>query len=90
MRCGAAVMSEPRWSPRMMARSSATALALALMAVLLEVQNQGGSALVRRGLVVSREKGHRIVVVLGHAHFDQRFRFAPKRAAHLDSPLAGR
>jgi putative acetyltransferase len=46
------------------------ALALAPMAVLPEFQNQGiGSALVRSGLEACRQQGHRIVVVLGHAHF---------------------
>ena len=66
-------------------------LALAPMAVLPEVQNQGiGSALVRRGLEVCKEQGHRIVVVLGHPHFYQRFGFASKLAAQLESPYSGR
>jgi putative acetyltransferase len=66
-------------------------LALAPMAVLPEVQNQGiGSALVRCGLEVCTEQGHRIVVVLGHPHFYQRFGFSSKLAAHLKSPYSGR
>jgi putative acetyltransferase len=66
------------------------ALALAPMAVLPELQNQGvGSALVRRGLEVCTEQGHRIVVVLGHPHFYQRFGFSSKLAARLESPYSG-
>lgn len=66
------------------------ALALAPMAVLPEFQNQGiGSALVRRGLAVCREQGHRIVVVLGHPRFYPRFGFSPQLAAYLDAPFSG-
>ena len=67
------------------------ALALAPMAVLPEVQNQGiGSALVRSGLDECRQQGHKIVVVLGHPHFYSRFGFSPKLAAHLESPFSGK
>jgi putative acetyltransferase len=67
------------------------AMALAPLAVLPEVQNQGiGSALVRRGLEVSKEQGHHIVIVLGHPHFYQRFGFSSKLAAQLESPYSGR
>ena len=66
------------------------ALALAPMAVLPELQRQGiGSALVQKGLEACRQQGHRIVVVLGHAHFYPRFGFSPKLAAHLESPFSG-
>jgi putative acetyltransferase len=66
------------------------ALALAPLAVLPEVQNQGiGSALVRRGLEVCKEQGHRIVVVLGHPHFYPRFGFSAKLASALASPFGG-
>ncbi len=66
------------------------ALALAPMAVLPELQNQGiGSALVQQGLEACRQQGHRVVVVLGHAHFYPRFGFSPKLAAHLESPFSG-
>ncbi len=69
---------------------TAPALALAPMAVLPELQNQGvGSALVRNGLEACRRQGHRVVVVLGHAHFYPRFGFSPKLAANLDSPFSG-
>jgi putative acetyltransferase len=52
------------------------ALALAPLAVLPQWQHRGiGSALVRRGLDVCKEQGHRIVVVLGHPDFYRRFGF---------------
>jgi putative acetyltransferase len=67
------------------------ALSLAPMAVLPEYQKQGiGSALVREGLAVCRDQGHRIVVVLGHAKFYPRFGFAAKLAQRLSSPFGGR
>jgi putative acetyltransferase len=66
------------------------ALALAPLAVLPEVQNQGiGSALVRRGLEVCQKQGHRIIVVLGHPHFYPRFGFFSKLASALASPFGG-
>lgn len=66
------------------------ALALAPMSVLPASQNQGiGSALVRCGLEKCREEGHKIVVVLGHPHFYQRFGFSPKLAAYLESTFSG-
>jgi putative acetyltransferase len=65
-------------------------LALAPMAVLPEFQRQGiGSALVRRGLGLCREQGHRIVIVLGHSHFYPRFGFSSKLASTLASPFGG-
>jgi putative acetyltransferase len=66
------------------------ALSLAPMAVLPVFQRQGiGSALVQKGLEVCRNQGHRIVVVLGHAHFYPRFGFSAKRAEPLSSPFGG-
>ena len=66
------------------------ALALAPMAVLPDFQRHGiGSALVQSGLEACRQQGHRVVVVLGHAHFYPRFGFSPKLAANLDSPFSG-
>jgi len=68
-----------------------TALALAPLAVLPEFQRQGiGSALIRRGFELCRERGHRIVVVLGHADFYPRFGFSPKLGERLESPYSGR
>jgi putative acetyltransferase len=66
------------------------ALSLAPMAVLPEFERQGiGSALVRRGLGLCREQGHRIVVVLGHPDFYPRFGFSSKLAERLESPYSG-
>jgi putative acetyltransferase len=67
------------------------ALALAPMAVLPEVQNQGiGSALVRRGLEVCKEQGHQIVIVVGHPRFYRGFGFSSELAAPLESAFSGR
>jgi putative acetyltransferase len=66
------------------------ALALAPMAVVPERQSQGiGSALIRRSLELCRERGQRIVVVLGHKHYYPRFGFSPELALPLESPYAG-
>lgn len=52
------------------------ALGMGPMAVLPEHQKSGvGSALIRRGLELSRADGHRIVVVVGHPDFYPRFGF---------------
>jgi putative acetyltransferase len=76
--------------PILTGAATVPALALAPMAVLPAFQNQGiGSALVRRGLEVCRDQGHRIVVVLGHPHFYPRFGFSPELAAALASPFSG-
>ena len=61
------------------------------LAVLPEVHNQGiGSVLLRRGLQVCKGQGHRLVVVVGHPHFYQRFGFSSKLAANLASPFSER
>lgn len=66
------------------------ALALAPMAVVPKFQRQGiGSELVRRGLNVCREQGHRIVIVLGHPEFYPRFGFSSDLARPLQSPFSG-
>lgn len=55
-----------------------TAMGLAPMAVLPELQNQGiGSRLVREGLIECRRLGENIVVVLGHPNYYPRFGFVP-------------
>jgi putative acetyltransferase len=41
-------------------------------------------------LEVCKEQGHRIVIVVGHPHFYQRFGFSPELAAPLESPFSGR
>jgi putative acetyltransferase len=67
------------------------ALSLAPLAVLPEFQKRGvGSALVLKGLEACRDRGHRIVVVLGHSHYYPRFGFSSKLAEPLSSPFGGR
>jgi len=64
------------------------AVALAPMAVLPEDQNRGiGSELVREGLRLLRERGERIVIVLGHEHYYPRFGFSTEMARNLGSPF---
>ena len=64
------------------------ALALAVLAVRPEFQNQGiGSELVRDGLERCRSLGHRIVVVIGHPKYYPRFGFSPARAQGLKVPF---
>ncbi len=66
------------------------ALALAPMAVIPERQRRGiGSALVREGLRACSERGHRIVVVLGHPEFYPRFGSSAKLAERLAAPFSG-
>ncbi len=66
------------------------ALSLAPMAVMPEFQRQGiGSALVRRGLELCKEDGHRIVLVVGHRDFYPRFGFSRALALNLESPYSG-
>jgi len=67
-----------------------SALALAPLAVVPEFQRQGiGSELVRRGLDLCREQGHRIVIVVGHPGFYPRFGFSRALTRGLCSPYAG-
>jgi putative acetyltransferase len=67
-----------------------SALALAPLAVVPEFQRQGiGSELVRRGLDLCRERGHRIVLVVGHPQFYPRFGFSHALTRGLCSPCAG-
>ena len=66
------------------------ALSLAPMAVLPRHQRMGiGSRLVEEGLEVCRNRGDRIVVVLGHPEFYPRFGFSAELAASLESPFGG-
>jgi putative acetyltransferase len=64
-----------------------SAISLAPMAVRPEYQNQGiGSALVRFGLEKCRQRGERIVIVLGHPNFYPRFGFTPASRWGLQGP----
>jgi putative acetyltransferase len=64
------------------------AVSLAPMAVLPEHQGQmAGSLLVRRGLAELRDRGERIVIVLGHKKYYPRFGFSPEKARYLNSPF---
>ncbi len=64
--------------------SGFTALGLAPMAVLPELQNQTiGSQLVRRGLDECRNLGHDVVVVLGHPEYYPRFGFVTAKEKGL-------
>jgi putative acetyltransferase len=57
---------------------SQTAMGLGPMAVLPAYQHQGiGTELVQAGLETCRQRGHRLVIVLGHPGFYPRFGFIP-------------
>ncbi len=63
-------------------------LALAPMAVIPELQNKGiGSALVAEGLEAARKRGHRSVIVLGHAEYYPRFGFRPASRWDIKAPF---
>jgi len=67
---------------------SIPAVSLAPMAVLPAHQIQTiGSQLVRRGLTELRQRGERIVLVLGHTNYYPRFGFSPDKARMLKSPF---
>ena len=64
------------------------AVALAPMAVLPQWQRRGiGGKLIRYGLDLLRERGERIVIVLGHPDFYPRFGFSTDKARFLESPF---
>jgi putative acetyltransferase len=66
------------------------AVSLSPMAVLPARQRRGiGSALVRRGLELCRERGERIAVVLGHADYYPRFGFSADKALPLEGWAPG-
>jgi len=65
------------------------AVSLAPMAVAPKFQRRGiGSALVRRGLELCRERGRSVVVVLGHPDYYPRFGFSAALAKNLKSPYS--
>lgn len=71
-------------------QGTVSALALAPLAVVPELQSQGiGTALTRAGLDACRRAGHAIVIVLGHKHYYPRFGFSAELAQPLESPFAG-
>ena len=77
--------------PILTANGPLSALALAPVAVAPECQRQGiGSGLVRKGLEICKDQGHRIVVVVGHPDFYPRFGFSTQLAANLKSAFSGR
>jgi len=64
------------------------AAALAPVAVLPEFQGRGmGGRLITEGLELLRELGERIVIVLGHPEYYERFGFSCERAGSLESPF---
>jgi putative acetyltransferase len=71
-------------------QGTVAALALAPLAVVPPRQRQGvGSLLVRAGLRACAERGHRIVVVLGHSGYYPRFGFSAALARPLKAPFSG-
>lgn len=67
---------------------SVPAVALAPMAVLPERQRRGiGGTLIQHGLDLLRDRGERIVSVVGHPAYYPRFGFSSDKARALDSPF---
>ncbi|MFN7996904.1 MAG: N-acetyltransferase [Bryobacteraceae bacterium] len=67
---------------------SLAAVALAPMAVLPAHQRNGiGGMLIRSGLDSLRDRGERIVIVLGHKDYYPRFGFSAEKARELESPF---
>jgi putative acetyltransferase len=66
------------------------AVSLAPMSVHPKNHRQGiGSALVREGLELCRQRGKSIVVVVGHPEYYPRFGFSTELARSLHSPFSG-
>jgi putative acetyltransferase len=64
------------------------AVALAPVAVQPEYQRQGiAGTLIHRGIASMRKRGERIILVLGHPEYYERFGFAAETARHLESPF---
>jgi putative acetyltransferase len=67
---------------------SIPAVALAPVAVLPDCQRQGiGKQMIRHGLELLRERGERIVIVLGHPEYYRQFGFSTEKAHSLQSPF---
>jgi len=66
----------------------ATAVALAPVAVLPDFQRQGiGARLIDEGLARMKQRGERIVIVVGHPSYYPRFGFSADKAVSLESPF---
>jgi putative acetyltransferase len=71
------------------AQGPVAAVSLAPMAVQSDHQGRKiGSELVGRGLAQLRDRGERIVIVLGHQHYYPRFGFSSEKARYLASPFS--
>jgi putative acetyltransferase len=71
-------------------RGTIHALCLAPLAVMPSFQRRGiGSMLVREGLRIAGQSGSRIVIVLGHPAFYERFGFSARLALPFKSPYSG-
>jgi putative acetyltransferase len=72
------------------ASGSAPAVALAPLAVAIDLWNRGiGSALIGRGLALLAERGEQLVFVLGDPAYYGRFGFDAAAAASFVSPYSG-
>lgn len=70
-------------------QTDTSALALAPLAVVPEVQRQGiGSQLIRAGLHACHDRGHKLVLVLGHAEYYARFGFVEAFGFGIRAPWA--
>lgn len=70
------------------AAGSIPAVALAPVAVLPEYQRQGiGARLIESGLDLLRNRGEKIVIVVGHPAYYPRFGFSNDKASALASPF---
>jgi putative acetyltransferase len=64
------------------------AVSLAPVVVLPEHQHRGiGGQLIRHGLELLRDRGEKIVIVLGHPDYYPRFGFSTEKAESLESPF---
>jgi putative acetyltransferase len=64
------------------------AVALAPVAVQPEYQRQGiAGTLIHRGIASMRKRGERIILVLGHPEYYERFGFAAETARALETPF---
>lgn len=71
-------------------RRTVPALALAPMAVRPDRQRRGiGSALVRAGLDLARERAWQAIIVVGHPDYYPRFGFSAALAGPLKAPFSG-